>query len=88
MEIVVEKKINIPTQVIGNLLLIAARGFRNEDPHNKVVMDVEEFELFSRIVKRGLIGHEDDPMKAWCEDELDNFWKELEHDDPAPSLTG
>ena len=77
-DIVEEKKVSIPVAVMGNILLLAARGFRYEDPHNIVEMDSEEFMFFSRIMTRSTIS-EVDPLKIdWLKDELESFWKAFE----------
>ena len=85
MELVEEKKVSIPVSVLGNMLLIAARGFKEEDPHNVVEMDVEEFTFLSRLVTRGVLHVGEGPVKTWTVDELTHFWMEVNGDsDPAP----
>lgn len=85
-DIVEETKVKIPVAVMGNILLLAARGFRYEDPHNMVEMNSEEFEFFSRLMMRSTIS-EVDPLKIdWVKGELESFWKEFEPKDESHDI--
>jgi hypothetical protein len=85
-QIVKEPTVKIPAAVMGNLLLIAARGFKSEDSHNEVTMNSEDFTSLSRILARGILFYPGSPFKTWLLDELEHFWKEFDPpaSEPAP----
>ncbi len=80
MEIVEDLKVKIPVTVMVNLLHAASDGLVAEDPHNEVEISVDEFAFFSGLVMRCLVHYPDARVKAWAVDELEHFWREVDHD--------
>jgi hypothetical protein len=86
MEIVIEKKVKIPVADLQNLLEIAVRGLKEEDPGIVVEMDAEELAFLDRLVTRGMLNHPEPLVKDWAKNEFEFFRKEIKDDSDKTTI--